>query len=240
MSLSKGWQDTVAQGLTDARWDAYDGLIQAEITSYNTRFLYTPNYSPVSWLIGKAMLWTESGGPDNPAWHTRALQIGNKGDPAYGVLRKGTEGSDVIMADDLRQLLKKPDNIDKPEVNIRAGLAYLFTRMASYAYVSRIVPWAGEPQVHTVVAREVASAIASREKTTLEAMAQLNPGVDLNRLKIGQQLKIIPAFHEWIVSDWLAFQSAVVAERFNGGGDPDYSAKLNHLLLDIFPKLKRP
>lgn len=92
MALTDAWKKTVLTGITDARWDEYDGLIQAEVANYKLRYKQS-----VDWLVIKAMLWIESGGPDNASWKTRPLQIGNPGDPAYAVLKAGKEGSDEIM-----------------------------------------------------------------------------------------------------------------------------------------------
>jgi hypothetical protein len=38
---------------------------------------------------------------------------------------------------------------------------------------------------------------------------------------------------------WKAATTTTIAARYNGGGDPDYSAKLDYLLSDVFPNLTR-
>lgn len=67
MGLSKKWIETVERGTTDKRWDDYDSIIQKEVTAYSSRLGKTSGFKSPNWLLIKAMLWTESGGPDNPA-----------------------------------------------------------------------------------------------------------------------------------------------------------------------------
>lgn len=57
------------------------------------------------------------------------MQIGNKGDAGYGVLKNASEGSDLIMSDSLKKTVAN-GSIDTPELNIKSGIAYLYTRMA--------------------------------------------------------------------------------------------------------------
>src|SRR3954447_7508439 len=102
MATSSKWLDTVGGARTDRRWDGYDTAIKAEVVAYNVRFASSPGYTAVDWLLVKAMVWVESGGPDSPAWNARVLQIGNKGDPAYDALRRGAEGTALVAPDDLK------------------------------------------------------------------------------------------------------------------------------------------
>lgn len=72
---------------------------------------------PLNWKWIKAMVWVESGGPTNPAWKTRPMQIGNPGDAGLGVLKRGEEGSNLIMDEKLKAGLAQ---INTPAVNIKA------------------------------------------------------------------------------------------------------------------------
>jgi hypothetical protein len=168
------------------------------------------------------------------------MQIGNRGDPAHGVLLRGGEGSDLIMSSDLVKLLAKTDSIDKPEVNIRAAIAYLFTRMAKYETRSIENPFSGDkPLSYTVAAGDSFSKIAAKVGTTVANLEVHNRNVKPSALRPGMVLSYIPAFMMRFVSGFRAFQTATVADRYNGGGDPEYSAKLSHLLLKVFPRLVR-
>ncbi|NML13967.1 LysM peptidoglycan-binding domain-containing protein [Azohydromonas caseinilytica] len=237
MALSKKWLDTVERGIEDVRWDGYDKAIQTEIAAYNARLSRTPGYQQVEWPIFKAMLWTESGGPDNPSWNARVMQIGNPGDPAYDVLRQGQEGSALVMPEDLKILLRASANIDKPEVNLRAGIAYLFTRMALYRMESVTAPGAAL-QTYKVQLGDSFSSIAKKLQTTVALLEKLN-AVKPQALKPGMELKYQKASMQQVISGWRPFRSAMIADRYNGGGDPDYATKLDHVRLNLFPKLKR-
>lgn len=96
----------------------------------NRKLSGTPQFSKLDWLFIKAMLWTESGGPTNPSWKKRVMQIGNPGDPAFQVLKDGKEGASLIIDSALQINLKTM--IDKPDINLRAAIAYLYTRLAKF------------------------------------------------------------------------------------------------------------
>lgn len=241
MALSASWLASVESGVKDARWDQFDIAIKSEVTAYNVGFASTAGFSPVNWLLFKAMLWTESGGPDHPsqAWTGRVMQIGNPGDPAYGVLRAGSEGSSLIMPADLKTLLAKDDNINRPEINVRAAIAYLYTRMARYGIHSVISLSAVCPApTYTVVANDSFDRIAKKVGTTVENL-QANNKVKPTALRPGMVLSYDPARMERYVSGWRKFQTAIIADRYNGGGDAEYSAKLSHVMTKVFNRLVR-
>ena len=133
MAIDQKWKDTMEKGINDPKWDKFVDTIKSEVTAYSLKF---PSLaSKVNWLLIKAMVWNESGGPTNSAWQTRPLQIGNSGDPAYKVLKDASEGSDLIMSEELKKAIDS-SSIDQPELNIKAGIAYLYTRMANTNIVS--------------------------------------------------------------------------------------------------------
>lgn len=235
MAIDQRWKDTVRQGIKDARWDEYDSLIKTEVDGYAVKFQSLT--SKVNWLLIKAMLWVESGGPSNKAWSTRPLQIGNTGDPAYAVLKSGTEGADLIMSDSLKNTLAS-SSIDNPDLNIKAGIAYLYTRMAVTNIVSIRDVKNDKEYEYQVVAGDSLEKISKKVGTTIFELRRLNPkssGV----LKIGQKLKYVKAAMQRTIVGWREFTSAIIADRYNGGGDPNYSAKLTYILDEIFPNLVR-
>jgi hypothetical protein len=234
MALSAKWKATVDDGITNTAWDDHDKTVKTEIATYNTRFKDTPKYTAVDWKQGKAMVWVESGGPSNAAWSGRVLQIGNPGDAALPVLEKAGEHSDLIMSAQLAKNVKLASEIQKPAVNIQAGLAYLFTRMAKFEYQSIIT--GSTVETTKVKSGEGPEKVAQRVGTTVEVLKDMNPEMK-KVLQIGQELKYKAAHMEWVISGWRDFTTANIAARYNGGGDPDYQSKLDYVL-DLFTKLK--
>lgn len=233
MAISQKWKDTVNQGIKDTRWDEYDSIIKTEIASYNNRFSKS-----FDWLKVKAMLWTESGGPDNAVWKKRVMQIGNPKDPAYDVLKNDKEGSSLIMDDALRNKLKVASNIDDPKTNVKAAIAYLVTRMAQYKTESIRDKTDTKEYSHTIVSGDNLSKIAKNKGTTVAELKKSNPRKAAGTLKIADVLKYHKAQMGLVISGWRTFDTGTIAKRYNGGGDPDYEAKLNYVLKEVFPKLE--
>ena len=246
MTLSKSWTDTVDDGLTNVAWDAYDALIQAEVgpcpctatdVGYNPRFIkdVSTGYVCVDWKLIKAMLWVESGGPKNAAWQSRPFQIGNKGDQAYTVLKQGSEGSALIMSEALAKDIKTK-SIDLPELNVKAGIAYAFTRMAKFKEGS-IIDEDQKIYIATVVKGDSLDRIAHRVGTTVEVLKKFQ-GSAGTILKIGQEVQYQKAKLGKIISSWRTWDFATVADRYNGGGDLSYAEKLEYVS-GLIKKLKR-
>ena len=225
-------------GVTNSAWDAYDTAIQTEVNAYNVKFqatAQTTGYKPVDWKLCKAMLWVESGGPASSAWTGRVMQIGNSGDPAIGVLRRGGEGSSSIMSIQLAADVKT-DKIDTPTINLRAGIAYLFTRMAQWQEQSVNDPKDPTVRAHTVVPGDTLDGIAKREGTTVAVLTSMN-SLNGPTIHSKQVLKFRKASIQRVISGWRDFTTGNIASRYNVG-DLDYSAKLDYVL-DLFKKLNR-
>ena len=237
LAISDKWKATVRAGIDDPAWDEYDGVIKLEISGYAVRFSVALKLPHVDWLLVKAMLWTESGGPSNPSWKTRPLQIGNPGDPAYAVLKSGAEGSARILTPELAQAVRT--QIDDPKVNVKAGIGYLYTRMARFDLQSIVDEADPKVYVHTVKAGENLSRIAAAVGTTVAELERSNP-TKRQVLQPTDQLNYRKARMGLVVSGWRPFTSMQIAERYNGGGDPEYAAKLDYLMKDVLPKLVRP
>ncbi len=106
---------------------AYDATIKGELDAYATRLSATPGFPALDPKIFKAVAVVESGGPGNPSWSTRPMQIGNVGDPAYGVIKRQQEGSSIIMDQQLKNDIATK-SINDPTLNVRAGIAYILTK----------------------------------------------------------------------------------------------------------------
>ncbi len=234
MSLDPKWKQTVNDGLTNKDWDQYDALIKAEVDDYNRRLARTPGFVALDVKIFKAMVWTESGGPANPAWTTRPMQIGNRGDPGLAVLKEGKEAAPLIMSDALKRDIKAGD-INKPELNIRAGIAYALTRLATSEMQSVNDPTDPMVREYTVVAGDSLSKIAVKKGTTVDSLKALNPSALV--LHPGQKLKFRKASIQRVITGWMGVNSANLASRYNAG-DPQYKEKLDYVL-SLFPRLKR-
>ncbi|MGD0570791.1 MAG: LysM domain-containing protein [Candidatus Sulfotelmatobacter sp.] len=239
MSLQQGWKNTMDAGVTDATWDAYDAAIQREIAAYNLKFQSTTGYRAVDWHLCKAMVWIESGGPSSSAWTGKAMQIGVSGDPGLGVLQSGADGSTLIMSATLAAAVKNTAQVGSdPVLNIQAGIAYLFTRMCLSEF--RSVDTENPPRVYdyTVVPGDNPSLIAKKVGTTVEVLEALNPAAK-RMIHPKDVLKYRKASIQRVITGWRDFTSmTVVADRYNGGGDPDYAAKLVYVLA-LFTKINR-
>lgn len=180
----------------------------------------------MDWRWLKALLWVESGGPANPSWTKRPMQIGNPGDPAYRVLKAGQEGANLVLAPSLQADLKRQP-IDSPTLNIRAGVGYVFVRMAMTEMAS--VPDATDACVHEyeVLPGDTFDRISKKVGTTLAVLQELNPEKTLLRPK--DKVKFRKAKVERVIVGWRVINATSLAQRYNVG-DPSYAAKLTFVM----------
>jgi hypothetical protein len=201
---------------------AYDSLIQTELTAYQARFDNWPSFPALDWKLFKALLFVESGGPSNPAWTARAMQIGNPGDPAYAVLVNGGEGSSAIMSVQLKaDIATKP--ITMPEVNIKAAIAYILTKSAEFGSQQVI----DDPTLrkHKVISGENPISISRKEHTTVGNIALNNPTA-VKKIYAGQSLAFQRAH---MIPVWAPITPDFLASAYNGGRDPEYANKLRYV-----------
>jgi hypothetical protein len=239
--LSKSWKDTVDDAITNKDWDLYDQLIQKEVADYNKRLTGSPGYSPVDWLLVKAIVWVESGGPKTRAWKGRVMQIGNLGDKGYTALKNGvvgryarSEGSELIISPELCTDIVRNVPINTPATNIRAGIAYLFTRMATTTYKTFED---GPIETTSLRQNENFAVVANRVGSTTEVIVRLNNHLNPKRLPPGIDIKYRKARVERIISAWKSFTVENIADLYNVG-DELYADKLNYVL-GLFKRLKR-
>jgi hypothetical protein len=154
------------------------------------------------------------------------MQIGNAGDPAYDVLKTGSEHSRLIMDTQLVTDLKT-GNIAIANLNIRAAMAYMFTRAVQTTQKLFI----DNPAllVHVVKKRESLASIALTESTTIPDLVNCNPKATAG-LQPGDKLSFHKSQMGYAISGWLTITPDFLADRYNGGGDPDYADKLNYVL----------
>ena len=185
MTLNPKWTQTVDEAVDDPAWDEYDSLIQREVDDYNRRLAETPGFKPLDWKMFKAIVWVESGGPKSFTWETRPLHIGSPGDKGLAVLRDGQEAADLIMSNALKQDIQ--GNILRPELNIRAGIAYALDRLCHSDVQSVNDP--DHPTIlnQTALAGDSLDRIARRVGSTVASMRKLNPGLVATQLHVGQR-----------------------------------------------------
>lgn len=235
MGISQKWKDTIGKAINDARWDEYDAIITGEVSSYENRF--PALCGKVDWRLIKAMLWTESGGPDNPAWKGRALQIGNSGDPAYDVLKSGEENTSIIMTEILKKKIKT-QSINRPSLNIQAAIAYLYARMSKSSTISAKSLTDTKVYTYEVVGGDSLEKIAKKLGTTVDELKARNSKAS-GTIYPKMEFQYMKANLKKIIYAWRDFSAANIAERYNGGGDENYETKLNYIVKEILPKLIR-
>jgi hypothetical protein len=215
MALNSKWKSTIDDAIDNLDWDDYDDLIKREVEGYRTRF--RGNNPSADWKLFKAVVWTESGGPDSNVWDKRAMQIGNPGDPAYAVLRGGKEGADIILSDTLKRDLKT-GNINDPELNIRAGIGYVYVRLANTQYESVLDASDTTDHVYAVVSGDSFDAIAKKVGTTIQVLQGMNPTLKVLHAK--DSVKYRKASTQRVLKSWRPFTSKTIAQYYNAGGDP--------------------
>jgi hypothetical protein len=220
------WQDTIDQSQKDPRWHDYDCDIKRIVREFNQHLSGQGGYRPLDWRLIKAIIWTESGGPDNRSWKRNPMQIGNPGDPGLRALLSGDEGGDLILPPELAKALTESSARSTPQMNIRAGTAYLLMRLARFNTVSVMQV---SDSLQTVEARrgDTLSKIARVNGTTVEVLKSLNREAML--LNPGMTLKFKKAAMRKMITGWDQVTTSRIAQRYNVG-DPGYAGKLNYCL----------
>jgi hypothetical protein len=222
------WQDTIKPAKTDARWNEHDGEITAALGEFRVHLsaISTGYVGPKASLI-KAMIWTESGGRDAPAWQTRPMQIGNASDPGYAALMSDTQGGELILPAGLKAKLTVK-TLNTPSGNIRAGIGYLLLRGANYETISVLDKLDTKRYEYTVKSGDSLDKIMRAQGTTMAVLNQLNPGVGA-AIKPGQKLLFQKASMKKIIKSWQAIDVNFAAKKYNTK-DTRYADKLNYCL----------
>lgn len=221
------WQETIDGALTDSRWNGYDCDIQWAVAQFNRHLLGNASYVALDWKLVKAMVWTESGGPNNRAWRNNPIQIGNPGDPGLAALFSGKEGGELVIPPLLTGRLNIATARGSPQMNICAGIAYLLMRLARFDV--RDVLDERDKKIYEIVVRpgDTFDKIARTNGTTIATLKRCNSGAAI--LRPGQVLKYQKAATQKIIVRWEAASTSTIARRYNVG-DPDYARKLGYCL----------
>lgn len=114
-----------------------------------------------------------------------------------------------------------------PQMNIRAGTAYLLMRMARFDVGT--VPDDKDHKVYEIVVKagDSLDKLARTNGSTVDTLKKLNPGVFV--LKPGQTLKYKKAAIQKIIVGWNMVTTSAIATRYNVG-DVAYAKKLDYCL----------
>ena len=220
------WQDGINKAVGDAKWNSWDCEIQTAINEYDRHLSGTAGYLPLDWQIIKAMTWVESGA-NHAEWKSKPMQIGVTGDPGMASLLSSQEGGDLILPPAWKGRLTAGSVRTIPAHNIRAGIGYLLMRMASFEYRSTL---AADTKIYQVTVKpgDSLDKIAKVQGSTVEVLQKLNPTA--GALRPGQVLVYQRASVQRAITSWRRISTALIAQRYNGGGDPLYAKKLDHAL----------
>ena len=114
-----------------------------------------------------------------------------------------------------------------PAHNIRAGIGYLLMRMANFEHRSTLD---ADTKIYEVTVKpgDGIDKIAKAHGSTVDTLKKVNPTTAA--LRPGQVLRYQKASVQRLIASWRHLSTALIAQRYNGGGDPLYAKKLDHAL----------
>lgn len=208
--------------------------VESAVKALNDR-LKPPTPLDPDWI--RAMLAVETSvGTDARKYDP--MQVANTGDPALPTLQAGGEHSALLdpgLAAKLKgkkttprrdgkwdyASMKASERMDAA-TGILAGVAWLAVKAANF---TEVTVESGPELTHTVAAGDTYPRLAKQLGTTVDTLAKYNPEVNPSRLQVGRTVLTYRAAHrEWKISGWKSWEKAT--EDYNGGGDPDYLAKV--------------
>lgn len=214
--------------LVDPAWSKHDVTAKRIVVAYNGRFGTSAGFKALDWRWVKAMLWQESGAKSN-AWDSRPLQIGNPGDPGLTVVKGESSSAEcekvnAVVPQDLQMRLKKEKMT--PELNIEAGVAYLFY-MATFRSLKRgTVDDNKNIVTYKLEKNELPSTVAGKLGTTT-AVILADSGLTqetVKRMKPEATIRYHKAHEAWQIGGWSDWMTAIHA--YNGGGVARYEIEV--------------
>ena len=220
------WRDGLGTAVKDKKWNAWDCEIQKVVNEYNRHLSNTAGYIPLDWQVIKAILWVETGA-NHPEWNIKPMQIGVEGDPGLRSFLISDEGGDMILPPGLKGILTMGSSRAIPEYNIRAGVGYLLMRLANFEY---LIVLDSDDKVYEVAVKtgDSLDRIARTHGSAIGILRTLNPTA--NVLRPGQIFKYQKSSVQRVITSWRHITTTLIAQRYNGGGDPNYAKKLDHAL----------
>ena len=220
------WQEGLSLAVSNAKWNAWDCDIQIAVNEYNRHLAGIAGYAALDWKLVKAMVWVETGA-DSAEWKIKPLQIGVPGDPGLKAFLAGNEGGDLIVPKIFKDRLTTGSVQSIPVHNIQAGIGYLLMRMAIFEH--RSIP-NDDSRIYEIAIRagDHLDKIAKSHASTIDILRKLNPTA--NVLRAGQTLKLQKASVQRIITRWRHISPMSISQRYNGGGDSNYTKKLEFAL----------
>ncbi len=230
----EAWKNSVDDACQNDLCFIWDNDVRTEVEDYNRRLKETPGYVYVDWRIVLAMLWVETG-PWSSEWKTRVMRFAVPGDLGYAALESHKGATTLVVRPDRLALIDEKMRtggraaFNDPVLNIQAGIAYLFTRMALSDDAPRPNPGDTGLHQHVVAAQETGSSIAQLEGTSVAELRASNPDVNIDRIHSGQVLRFHRMLKGRAILGWRVFDAKNVAAQYNGGGDPFYAEKVRYV-----------
>src|SRR5665213_168049 len=241
----KGWESGLKAEIAKnpAPWNSYDSTIKSVIADYTTKLSSTPHYSAPDWQLIKAMLWTQSGAW-NHAWTYAPMQAGMPRDKGLPDILPPNEHSKLILPPSYATTLTLQNVPKNPTYNIMAGVGYLLKRAAKFKNVlvlDSTVPQLSLPP-RTIGIQPLLESLGIKSAWSTipffnfgggfspAFLMQPAPGVASHVATHTTSKHPAQPKKKLGIFDWRPIDSGSVAGLYNGGGDPNYTAKVKFAL----------
>ncbi len=200
-------------------WSTHDHIIQTTVAAFDRFHSGRSGYVGPRWELVKAVVWIESGGPNNSAWKNKPMQIGVRGD--LGIVDVTTKPEMALfIPPEIRRRLDAATIRNSPAANIEAGLALMHRKMAFLSRKPKTnphLPGSETAALGDAMGRAVWT-LATRNQAKLPIMGS-KPHHRDRRAHEG------PHALESYICAWLPFCPVTIYQRYNVG-DNTYVRKL--------------
>lgn len=242
VKVRENGKEVVKEVAKEKGWDYYDKEIQKSVDSFNN-YLKSKDYISLDWKIIRAMIWVETS-PYKDEWNTKPIQIGNKGDAGIDDVTRGKYRELIIPKEYQAELSNKQSITANPDINIRAGIAYLLYSLATYgteevydttdSKVYQYKVQKGDSGFWGIMQKLKKSGIS----TTVKILTDMNPSARI--IKPDMIINYRKGSVQDVIKSWRAITTANIQKYYNRPyrdkegkqhGDPLYSEKLDYCLM---------